>query len=182
MKTVEYRALLSEARRPFSDLLERCSVEQLTQKPDKDSWSSLETFQHLIQSDVYHFSDILRPLGEDEFNLINHFGPGVESEGIRIFDTVPSPDGKKSRLELLVLQNEVYELFFLGLEKYATQLELSRSTLHHPVFGDLRGISWVNFYAFHDWNHFIQGAAAAREIGVIPNYDPFGIPSKKIEM
>ena len=97
MRAAEYRALLSEARRPFSDLLEHCSVEQLTQKPDQDSWSSLETFQHLVQSDVYHFSDILRPLGEDEFNLINHFGPGVESEGTRSFDTIPFPDGKKSR-------------------------------------------------------------------------------------
>ena len=179
MKVTEYRSLLSEARRPFSDLLERCSTEQLTRKPDQDSWCSLETFQHLVQSDVYHFADILRPLGDGEFDLINRFGSRVETDGARIFDTIPTPSGNKSRLELLTLHAEVYDLFFRGLEKYAKYLELSQSTLHHPIFGDLHGINWVNFYAFHDWNHFIQGATAAREIGVIPNYDPYGIPSKK---
>ncbi|MDG1840343.1 MAG: hypothetical protein P8J64_06355 [Dehalococcoidia bacterium] len=179
MKVAEYQAFLSESRRPFSDLLERCSVEQLTAKPNKDSWCSLETFEHLVQSDVYHFSDILRPLGEDKFDLITIFRSRVETDGNKVFDTIPSPDGEKSRSELLVLQNEISKIFYLGLEEYAAHQELSESTLHHPVFGDLRGINWVNFYAFHDWNHYIQGAAAAKEIGVIPNYDPYGIPTQK---
>ena len=176
MKVSEYQALLSESRRPFCDLLESCSVKQLMEKPSEDSWCALETFEHLVQSDVYHFSDILRPLCEDEFDLIALFSSRVETDGGKVFDTIPSPAGAKSKSELLVLQDEVYKIFYLGLKEYGARLELSESTLHHPVFGDLRGINWVNFYAFHDWNHYIQGAVAANKIGVIPKYDPYGIP------
>ena len=177
MELEEYKSILTTAREPFLDLLSSCSTAELTQKPDQESWCSIETFQHLVQSDVYHFADILRPLNNDQFDLITVFGSKVESDTAKIFQTIPSPDGQMSKVVLLGIQNDIYQIFFEGLRSYADQFGLNNSTLHHPVFGDLRGTQWLNFYVFHDWNHYIQGAVSAKQLGVIPGYDPYGIPS-----
>ena len=180
MELEEYKSILTAARKPFLDLLNGCGAPELTQKPDEESWCSIETFQHLVQSDVYHFGDILRPLNEARFDLITLFGAKVESDSPKIFQTIPSPDGQMAKAGLLGLQSDIYEIFFEGLGSYADQFGLNNSTLHHPVFGDLRGLQWLNFYVFHDWNHYIQGAVSAKQLGVIPNYDPYGVSNPNI--
>ena len=111
MELEEYKPILTAARNPFLDLLSSCSTAEITRKPDQESWCSIETFQHLVQSDVYHFADILRPLNNDQFDLITLFGSKVESDTTKIFQTIPSPDGQMSKVDLLGLQNDIYEIF-----------------------------------------------------------------------
>ena len=144
------------------DKLKYCNYHQLCLRPNIDSWSLGQVYEHLINDTKYYFQQIKECVAsnENEFQEMTDFAkewfqnnsfPNTKMVGPPNIEAPPNPDSKEQLLD--DLNKLKFAMNEIGIEILKTSY---KGKTKHPAFQYFNSVEWFQYAEMHFRHHLKQ--------------------------